>query len=99
MPGQDGRCVHFLEEGAAIVDLAPRDDLQSFGFRDRVFTTVRLEIADDDIHAGIVQVLSFLQHLVGLPNSGGITHEDLELASRLVSHRYCGKTHTSMPWP
>ena len=91
MPRQDGLRIHLLKERAAILDLLPGNDLQAFGFRDRLLAAVRLEIADHDVDAGSLQLLSLFQHLVGLADAGGIAHEDLQFPALLFRHLLLGE--------
>src|SRR5262249_17487950 len=82
-------------------------DLQPFCFGDCFFAAMRFEIAHDHVHTAGLQLLGFFEHLIGLADACGVTHEDLQLAPLRVRHNlfwitlasYCGKTRTSIPCP
>ena len=77
---QDGVGIHLLELRAGVGDDAARNDFEAFGLGDGVLAAVRLEVADDDVHALAAQLLGLLQHAVGLADPGGVAQVDLEPA-------------------
>ncbi len=95
--GENRVGIHLLETRAAIVDDLARNDFEPFGFRDGIFAAVGLEITDHHVHALFPELLALFEHLVGLADTGGVAHEDLQFSARRFRHVYCGKTRTSMP--
>jgi len=81
---ENGAGVHFLEDGAAVVELAARYDLQALSFGDGILPAVRFKVADDHIPAAALQLLGLFQHLVGLADTGGITQIDFKLPGWLA---------------
>ena len=83
--GQDGVEVHLFQHDAAVLDAPPRHLLQLAELRRRLGPAVRLDDADDHVHALLLQALAFLQHLVGLADAGGEAEVDLEPAALLLA--------------
>ena len=91
MAAQDRVRIHLLKESPAIVDLAPRNNLQTLRLCDGVLAAVRLEIADHHVVPLALQLLRFFQHLIGLADAGGIAQKDLEFSAsvrRIASVRH-----------
>ena len=76
---QNGVGIHLLEMRSAILDAAARDDFRPSRLSDGVFSAVRLEIADDDIDSLGLQLEPLLEHAVGLPHTGRVAHQHLQL--------------------
>ncbi len=67
---------------AAIIDFAPRNDLQTLRLRDRILAAVRLEITDHDVDALALELLRLFQHLIGFADAGGVAQEDFQFSAR-----------------
>ena len=52
-----------------------RDHFQPVGFRNGVFSSVRLEIADNDVLALSFELLRFLEHAIGFAHARRITEK------------------------
>ena len=79
--GDDRFDVHFLEGHAAVLDAPPRHDLQIPYLGFSLCTLVWLDKADNYVDAAPTQVMSFLQHAVGLSDAGSRADIDFELAT------------------
>src|ERR1039457_3728215 len=87
MSRQNSIGVHLFELGPAIVDSLPGHDLEPFGLSNRVWAAVGLKVTDNNVDTLRFQPLGLLKHPVGLADTGGVAHEDLEfpaLFSRMV---------------
>ena len=90
---QDRVGVHFVINACSILDSLAGNSFETFSLFDRVLPPVTFEITDHDVYAVGLELLSFLQHAVGLAGAGRVSKKDFEFAT----HRYWGKTRTSMP--
>ena len=79
-PGQDRVQVHLLEDDAAVLHLAPGDDLQALDEFGRLCPSMGLHQPHDDIDPLPLQAVAFLEHLPGLADPGPIAEIDLQLA-------------------
>src|SRR5262245_55407595 len=96
MPSEDGVRVHLLELCATIFDDLPRNGFEALAERNGLLPAVRLEVADDDVHAALLHLTRFAQHLIGLADTRGVPEKDLQpAAASVVGH--CGNTRTSIP--
>src|SRR5262249_44693540 len=82
MPRQRRVEVEFLELGAAVLDTAPRKNLQALQEGSGLRTVMRLDDAGDDVYAGHALGARRLEHRVGLADARGGAEEDLQLAAR-----------------
>ena len=79
--------IHLGQLVVAVGDAAARDELERLGLRGGLRAVVRLEVADDDVAAGVGLGLPLLQHAVRLADPGGHAEEDLVVTAAL--HRPC----------
>ena len=86
-PRQDGVEVHLLQHHAAVLDLAPRHLLQVADQGGGLGPAVRLDDADDHVHALLLEPLPLLEHLVGLADAGGEAEVDLQPAPLLLAEQ------------
>ena len=70
--------VHLVLRGAAIVDGAPRNDLEVANFGHRVGAVVRFHETDDHVDPLGAQLMRLLQHLVGFSYPRGGADIDLQ---------------------
>ena len=66
MAGEHRVEIHLLERRAAVLDLAPRDDLEVAELLDRLRAAVGLDDADDDVGAPLGTAAALVEHVVGL---------------------------------
>lgn len=74
--------VKLLENGAPMLDLSLRQEVQSQDQRQGFAADVRLDIADDHVFALGGELARRLEHGVGFPDSRGRSEEDLQSAAR-----------------
>src|SRR5579884_3875739 len=70
MPRKDCLDVHLAQSDRAVRDLLERDDFEITDKRRCIFTPMRLNQANDDIHALLPEQVGVFQHAVGLAYSG-----------------------------
>src|SRR5581483_165652 len=70
--------VELVDGEAAVFDATARDDLQPRQQGGRRGAAVRLDEADDGVHAALDQLVGLLQHPIGLAHAGGESDVDLE---------------------
>src|ERR1035437_4020396 len=97
MSRQNSIGVHLFELGPAIVDSLPGHDLEPFGLSNRVWAAVGLNVTDNNVDTLRFQPLGLLKHPVGLADTGGVAHEDLEFPALFSRNGHGGKSRTSMP--
>ena len=74
--------VELVDRAAVVFDHAPRQDFEPFHERARLGAAVRLDEADDDVDALVLEAAGALQHGVGLADAGSGAEEDLQPAAR-----------------
>ena len=80
-PRERGVEVELLERHAAVVDLAPRKELEADRERGGVVAAVGLDDADDDVAPEIALGPRRLEHRVRLADAGRRAEEERELAA------------------
>ena len=70
------------EREPTVADRQARNDLEPFRERRGLGSVVRLEIADDDVAALVLRLLSLLEHPVGLADAGDGAEQDPVAAPR-----------------
>ncbi len=78
--------VHLLQRHAAILDLLARDDLDVADLRERFRAPVRLDEADDDVHAAALEIVRLLEHAIRLARAGRRADVDLEFAALALAN-------------
>jgi hypothetical protein len=73
--------IELLEREAAILDLAPRQELEPDGERSRIVAPVRLDDADHDVASEIALGPCRLEHAVRLADARRRAEEDRQLAA------------------
>jgi hypothetical protein len=69
MAGQDGIHVHFLKDGPAVFEFAPRDGLELLREFHDAFAVVRLDDSDDDIFTAAGSPDALAQHAEGFAHA------------------------------
>ena len=82
LPGQHRVHVHLAEDGAAVFNDAPREDVQPIEQCIRLGSAVGLDVAHDQIDALGSPLLGGLQHGIGLAHAGCVAKKDQQLAAR-----------------
>src|SRR5215831_12644714 len=82
-PLQRGVEIELGERGAAVVERAPRHQLEPFEKSLGLAATVSLDEPDHDVGAGAAALVRFDQHREGLADAGRSSEEDLELGPGL----------------
>jgi len=82
--GEEGVEVHFFEDDAAVLDPAARHLLQVADLGGGVGPAVRLDAADDHVHALALEAVALLEHFVGLADAGREAEVHLEPAALLL---------------
>ena len=82
--GDDGGGVHLAQLHAPILGHQRGNDLQFADLRHRLGPGVRLDVADDHVHAALLEPVALHQHLVGFADPRAGTEVDLELALLLL---------------
>ena len=75
---EDGVEVHLLDGDAAILDLAPRHVLEARDELRGLGAAVRLDEAEHDVDAALLERVRLLEHAVGLADAGGEADVELE---------------------
>ena len=78
---QSGVEIEFPQRNPMIMNFVRRQNFQSLEQGLRLHPAVRLDIADNNIHAGLALALSGFEHGVRFAHSGSIAEEDLEPAA------------------
>src|SRR5882672_6154844 len=73
--------VEVAQRGAAVSDVPVRQPLESLEQRLGLGAAVRLDVADDDVHASRLERARVFQHGVGLADARGRPEEHLQLAA------------------
>ena len=79
--------VEFRDRSAAIFDDAPRQHLEPLDERARLGAPVRLDEANDDVDALLLEAAGVLQHHIGLPDARRSAEKHLHPARALPSER------------
>ena len=82
LPGDDRVGVHLLDDHAAVLDPAARNDLEPVEQLDRVRPAVGLDEADDEVRAAGHAAMALVEHLEGLADARRHAEVDAEAAAR-----------------
>ena len=98
-PPQDGVGIHFLEQRPLVLHRPPRHHFEALDQRHRVLPAMRLEIADHDVDALVLQLARLGEHLVGLAHARGVAEEDLQTTAlrRLRHHEWTIPVISAVP--
>ena len=89
---QHGIDVHLLELRVAVLDLAPRDDLEVAELLSRASPPVGLDDADHHVGAAVVTPATLVEHRKGLAHARGRAQIQTKLAPRHAhSVSYCAR--------
>ena len=95
---EDGVDVEFGEPGAAVVDVARRDDFDAVEQLCGLLAAVRFDHRCDDVGAAFQPTVSLAEHRVRLPDAGSCAEVDAQLSAfgalrrrthMLIIHRLC----------
>ena len=89
MPGENGVEIHLAEHDAAVVDGAPRDQLETLQHGGSRRAVVGFHDRDGDITTLGFQAATLLEHRVGLADAGGCSKQHPKLPSSHLSIRLC----------
>ena len=84
---QDGVGIHLLDDDVAVFDAPARDDLQAGEQLFRVRSSVRLDVADDDVGAAREPTVAFIEHAIGLADARGHAQVDAQPAAAASRNR------------